>query len=68
MWDSFWNAWISPLPDVWTDPWFAVVRDGTTLLLGLLSAGLAYKAWRVGREQVRIAEMQTRITLIQHLE
>lgn len=64
--DTLWNAWVAPLPDVWTDPWFAAVRDAMTLLLGVVSAGLAYKAWRVGREQVRIAEMQTRITLIQH--
>jgi hypothetical protein len=58
MWDALWNGWIAPLPDVWTDAWFAAIRDIATLAVAGLSGYMALLATKMANSQAAIISAQ----------
>lgn len=61
MLDEFWNAWISPLPDVLSADWFGAVRDVISLLVGGVGTYLAWLAIKMGRDNDKVTEKQVEL-------
>ena len=61
MWESFWNAWVAPLPDVWTKEWFDGLRDVLSLALAALGARLAAMSIKVGRDNEKVTTRQVEL-------